>query len=83
MKTDNHVLYGSFDEDYVTITNGDGVYVYDDQGNRYLDAVGGVCVVNIGHGVESIGEVIKQQLDKVTYSYGGMVDKEPRQELAR
>ena len=33
MKTDNHVLYGSFDEDYVTITNGDGVYVYDDQGN--------------------------------------------------
>ena len=83
MKTDNHVLYGSFDEDYVTITNGDGVYVYDDQGNRYLDAVGGVCVVNIGHGVESIGEVIKQQLDKVTYTYGGIVDKEPRQELAR
>ena len=67
MKTDNHVLYGSFEDDYVTITNGDGVYVYDDQGKQYLDAVGGVCVVNIGHGVEEIGEVIKQQLDKVTY----------------
>ena len=83
MKTDNHVLYGSFDEDYVTITNGDGVYVYDDEDNRYLDAVGGVCVVNIGHGVEAIGEVIKQQIDKVTYTYGGIVDNEPRQELAR
>ena len=83
MKTDNHVLYGSFEDDYVTITNGDGVYVYDDQGNQYLDAVGGVCVVNIGHGVEEIGEVIKQQLDKVTYTYGGIVDNEPRQQLAR
>ena len=82
MKTDNHVLYGSFEDDYVTITNGDGVYVYDDQGNQYLDAVGGVCVVNIGHGVEEIGEVIKQQFDKVTYTYGGIVDNEPRQQLA-
>ena len=66
----------------MTITNGDGVYVYDDQGNQYLDAVGGVCVVNIGHGVDEIRGVIKQQFDKVTYTYGGIVDNEPRQQLA-
>ena len=49
MAQSDHVLYGSFEHDYVTMTRGDGVYVFDEAGNRYLDAVGGVCVVNIGH----------------------------------
>ena len=39
------------DEDYITITSGDGVYVFDENNKKYLDAAGGVCVVNIGHGV--------------------------------
>ena len=60
MREGNHVLYGHFGEEYVTITRGDGVYVYDEHGKRYLDAVGGVCVVNIGHGVREIVEALSQ-----------------------
>ena len=83
MDRDNHVLYGSFDGHYVTMTRGDGVYVYDGDGNRYLDAVGGVCVVNIGHGVQEIIDAINEQAAVLTYTYGGTVDNEPRQRLAR
>ena len=83
MDRDNHVLYGSLDGHYVTMTRGDGVYVYDGDGNRYLDAVGGVCVVNIGHGVQEIIDAINEQAAVLTYTYGGTVDNEPRQRLAR
>jgi adenosylmethionine-8-amino-7-oxononanoate aminotransferase len=83
LEADNHVLYGSFESEYVTITRGDGVYVYDDDGNRYLDAVGGVCVVNIGHGVQEIVDAMNEQAAEVTYTYGGIVDNGPRQALAQ
>ena len=83
MERDNHVLYGSFESEYVTITRGDGVYVYDEDGNRYLDAVGGVCVVNIGHGVQEIVDAMNKQAAEVTYTYGGIVDNGPRQALAQ
>ena len=82
MTQSDHVLYGSFEHDYVTMTRGDGVYVFDEAGNRYLDAVGGVCVVNIGHGVREIVEAISEQAGKLAYTYGGIVDNEPRRRLA-
>ena len=82
MSQSDHVLYGSCDHDYVTMTRGDGVYVFDEAGNRYLDAVGGVCVVNIGHGVREVVDAISEQAGKLAYTYGGIVDNEPRRRLA-
>ena len=35
-----------------TISHGEGVYLFDTEGKRYLDACTGVHVVSIGHGVE-------------------------------
>lgn len=78
----NHVLYGLFGQRYVTITRGEGVYLYDDAGKRYLDAVGGVCVVNIGHGVPEILNAMAAQAAQVAYTYGGIVDNQPRQQMA-
>jgi len=82
LQEQNHVLYGSFDERYVTIARGEGVYLFDEGGKRYLDAAGGVCVVNIGHGVPEITDVISKQASRLAYTYGGLVDNKPRQELA-
>jgi len=78
----NYVLYGHFGEEYVTITRGEGVYVFDESGKRYLDAVGGVCVVNVGHGVQEIVDALAKQAGVLAYSYGGLVDNKLRQELA-
>ena len=77
-----NILYGDFKSQYPILTRGEGVYVFDEQGNRYLDAIGGVCVVNIGHGVEEIITAMASQARKLTYSYGGEMDNLPRRELA-
>ena len=77
-----NVLYGDFNRHYPTIVRGEGVYVFDDAGKRYLDAVGGVGVVNIGHGVEEVIGAMTEQARTLAFSYGGEVDSKPRQELA-
>jgi len=64
------------------LTHGAGVYLYDETGKRYLDAAGGVGVVNVGHGVREIVEVISYQAGKLTFSYGSSVANELRQLLA-
>ena len=83
MDKSNNVLYGNFDEDYITITRGDGVYVFDENNKKYLDAAGGVCVVNIGHGVKEIQEIVSTQVHQLAYTYGGTTDNIPRQKLAK
>ena len=40
----------SFQYDYPLAERGEGVYLYDEAGRRYLDACGGAAVVTIGHG---------------------------------
>jgi adenosylmethionine-8-amino-7-oxononanoate aminotransferase len=78
-----NVLYGNLSHQYVTLVRGEGVYVFDDKGRRYLDAIGGVGVVNIGHGVPEVVEAITDQARRLAFSYGGLMDNEPRQALAR
>lgn len=49
------------------IRYGKGVYLFDEQGKRYLDASSGSCAVsNIGHGRAEIAEVIQDQISKVS-----------------
>ena len=66
----------------VTLVRGEGVFVYDEAGKRYLDAVGGVGVVNIGHGVEEVVQAIAEQGRKLAFSYGTHIDNQPRKTLA-
>jgi len=56
--------------------------VYDVGGKRYLDAVGGVGVVNIGHAVGEITRVMLEQAQQLAFSYSGTADNLPRQKLA-
>ncbi len=49
------------------IERGDGVFVSDIDGNRYLDCQGGLWCVNAGHGRKEIIDAIKNQLDKLQY----------------
>jgi adenosylmethionine-8-amino-7-oxononanoate aminotransferase len=38
-----------------TITHGEGIFLYDSAGRRYLDAIGGTHLNSIGYGVKAIG----------------------------
>ena len=76
------VLPTNFRGDRRILARGEGVYLYDRAGNRYLDAIGGVGVVNIGHAVPEIVEAITRQAGTLAFSYGSHFENQPRQQLA-
>lgn len=49
------------------IVRGEGAYVWDDQGNRYLDALSGLFTVNIGHGRNELAEAAAAQSRTLSY----------------
>jgi adenosylmethionine-8-amino-7-oxononanoate aminotransferase len=66
---------GAYDRgaDVPIIVKGDGCYVWDDQGNRYLDALSALFCVNIGHGRADIAQAGADQAKELgfftTWSY--------------
>jgi len=71
-----------FKKTYPVITRGKGVYIYDREGREYLDAVGGIAVVNVGHGVPEIIAAMTEQAQRVAFVHGGSFANEPAQALA-
>ena len=49
------------------ITRGDGVYIYDSNGKRYIDGLSGLFVVQVGHGREEIADAIKKQAQTLEF----------------
>jgi adenosylmethionine-8-amino-7-oxononanoate aminotransferase len=47
----------------------EGIYLYDKEGNRYIDASGGPIAQNIGHGDRRVIEAIARQAEKFTYCH--------------
>lgn len=48
----------------IEVEHADGIYIYDKQGNKYVDMIAGLCVNNVGHNHPKIINAIKSQLDK-------------------
>lgn len=79
----DHVFRQNLKLQYPRIVRGQGAWVFDSEGKRYLDgASGGVMVVGIGHGVPSVIEAIERQARTLCYAYAGMVANEPQARLA-
>jgi len=49
----------------LNLVKGHGSWVWDDQGNRYLDFMSGLAVTNLGHAPEKVKEKVKAQLDEL------------------
>jgi adenosylmethionine-8-amino-7-oxononanoate aminotransferase len=49
------------------IAEAHGAYVYDSDGNRFLDGIGGLWCVNVGHGRREIIDAIADQLQRLDY----------------
>jgi adenosylmethionine-8-amino-7-oxononanoate aminotransferase len=53
--------------DVPIIVRGDGCYVYDEHGKRYLDGLSGLFCVNVGHGRAEIGEAMARQVEQLDF----------------
>lgn len=49
------------------LTRGEGMYVWDADGNKLLDAFAGLWCVNIGYGRRELGEAAARQMDQLAY----------------
>jgi adenosylmethionine-8-amino-7-oxononanoate aminotransferase len=56
-----NVFYRKMDHARPQIARGEGVYLFDQDGKRYLDGSGGPLVVNVGHGRQEVIEAIQKQ----------------------
>ena len=67
-----HVFYRAMNHPRPAISHGEGVYLYDQSGRRYLDASGGPIVVNVGHGRREVVEAMTRQLASAAYVHATM-----------
>jgi len=67
----------------LVIDRGEGIYVWDEQGRRYLDATASLWYCNVGYGREEIAEAVAEQIRRLAaYSTFGDVSNRPAIELA-
>ena len=62
---------------------GEGNYLIDDAGKRYLDACGGAAVSCLGHDNAKVREVLKAELDNIAFAHSGFFTNQPAEELAQ
>lgn len=61
---------------------GDGIYLYDEAGKRYIDGSSGAMVSNIGHSNPRVLAKMKAQMDKATFGYRLHFRNHPAEDLA-
>jgi len=79
---EGHVLYRRARHRRPMIERAEGVYLYDTDGRRYLDASGGAIVVNIGHGVKEIADAVRDQMSRVCYAHPSAFTSRPVEDYA-
>jgi putrescine aminotransferase len=72
-KDHDHLLhpfthFPSFEkEGSLVVTEGEGAYVFDPDGKRYLDGIAGMWCVNVGHGNREIADAIGEQAARLAF----------------
>ena len=68
----SHVLYPSTNlaaTEQLTIERGEGVYVYDNQGNRYLEGLAGLWCTALGYGNREMIDATSEAMSKIAYTH--------------
>ena len=56
---------------YNIMVQGDGCYIYDIEGNRFIDAMGGLMLKNIGHNRPEVATAVSEQMTTLAFSDSG------------
>ncbi|MDO6658910.1 aminotransferase class III-fold pyridoxal phosphate-dependent enzyme, partial [Anaerobacillus sp. 1_MG-2023] len=66
-----------------TIDHAKGVYLWDTDGKKYLDASSGPVITNLGHGNEAVLNAMFEQAKKVCYASRAVFENASNRDLAR
>ena len=64
---DEHLLH-TYNRFKVVLERGEGVYLYDKNGKKYLDFAAGIAVCGLGYGNERYKNALKDQIDMLTHT---------------
>ena len=62
---------------------GEGIYILDTEGNRYIDGCGGAMAVSLGHSNQEILQGMKEQMDRITFTYRNQFYSEALETLSK
>ncbi|MCI6888537.1 MAG: aspartate aminotransferase family protein [Lachnospiraceae bacterium] len=62
-----HVLYKTYNRFPVVFDHGNGVHLYDTDGQEYLDFGAGIAVMGLGYGNQELNDAVKAQVDKLLH----------------
>ncbi|MBC7238254.1 MAG: aspartate aminotransferase family protein, partial [Chloroflexi bacterium] len=79
----DHVFYRNLNQVYPIIERGKGLYLYDSEGNEYLDFGSGIGVVNIGYSQPEIIQAMYEQAQKTSFVYSAPFTNEPLIRLSK
>ncbi|MFC4637102.1 aspartate aminotransferase family protein [Deinococcus hohokamensis] len=77
----SNVFYRS-SKPYPVAVRGEGVYVVDREGRRYLDGSSGALVANIGHGRAEVADAMAQQARALAFVHGSQFSSDVLEEYA-
>ena len=78
-----HVFHRDQRHAYPVAVRGEGCYIIDSQGKRYLDAAGGAAVSCLGYSDTEVIAAIEAQLRRLPYAVTSSFTTEPAEELAQ
>ncbi|WP_241301000.1 aspartate aminotransferase family protein [Burkholderia stabilis] len=77
----DHLFYQSAVQ-LPTVARAEGIYAWDTDGKRHIDACSGAIVAQLGHGHPAIRDAMLAQLDKVAFAYRTQFENQPAVDLA-
>lgn len=83
MAHDSALFPRNFRKQFPVAVRGEGCWIIDAAGRRYLDAAGQAAVVSIGHGVPEIGRAIAEQSSRLAFAHTTQFHSESAGKLAR
>ena len=61
---------------------GEGIYLIDKSGKKYLDGSGGAAVSCLGHSDPDVLDAMRAQMEKLSFAHTGFLTSEPAESLA-
>jgi len=83
MPSNSALFPRNFRKAYPLAVRGEGCWITDHTGRRYLDASGQAAVINIGHGVTEIGRAMAEQSSQLAFAHTTQFHSQPAEKLAQ
>jgi adenosylmethionine-8-amino-7-oxononanoate aminotransferase len=78
----SHMIHYNLKRDIPVVDRGEGIYLIDTDGKRYIDACSGPVAANIGQGLKEIAEDMARQAARVAFAYRTQFSSEPIERFA-